>query len=141
MDLDLAIRAYQKRFDIEEMFRYFKAGGYNIEGSKLKPQQLNKLLIVVAIAYTSALIHGQNIKSLGIQKYVARPENPSTSQRRHSSFYIGQHLHHWLRLQQLCQQTLSELLQINRRWILHYNQGKRAIELALSSFQSPLSPC
>ncbi|OLT60142.1 hypothetical protein [Moorena bouillonii] len=39
MDLDLAIRAYQKRFDIEEMFRDFKAGGYNLEGSKLKPQQ------------------------------------------------------------------------------------------------------
>ncbi|WP_293030518.1 MULTISPECIES: hypothetical protein [unclassified Moorena] len=102
---------------------------------------MNILLVVVAIAYTSAMIHGQNIKSIGIQKYVARPETSSNSQRRHSSFYIGQHLHNWLHLQQLCQQNLSELLQINRRWILHYNQGQRAIELALSSFQSPLSPC
>ena len=134
VDFKTAIRAYQKRFDIEEMFRDFKAGGYNLEGSKLKPQQLNKLLIVVAIAYTSALLQGQHIKSIGIQKYVARPETSSTSQRRHSSFYIGQHLHHWLRLQHLCQETLSELKQINRRWIVHYNKGQRAIELALSTF-------
>ena len=28
-----AIRAYQKRFDIEEMFRDFKSGGYNLEGT------------------------------------------------------------------------------------------------------------
>ncbi len=133
-DVDTAIRAYQKRFDIEEMFRDFKAGGYNLEGSKLHSQQLNKLLIVVAIAYTSALLQGQKIKRMGIQKYVARPENAHQAQRKHSSFYVGQHLHNWLRLQQLCQKTLSELLQINRRWIFHYKKGQRAVELALSTF-------
>jgi hypothetical protein len=26
--------AYQKRFDIEEMFRDFKSGGYSLEGSQ-----------------------------------------------------------------------------------------------------------
>lgn len=133
-DVDTAIRAYQKRFDIEEMFRDFKAGGYNLEGSKLHSTQLNKLLIVVAIAYTSALLQGKKIKAMGIQKYVVRPENAHQAQRRHSSFYVGQHLYNWLRLHQLCQKTLSELLQINRRWILHYKKGQRAIELALSTF-------
>ena len=33
------------------------------------------------------------------------------------------------RLQQLCQETLNELLQINRRWLHHYKKGQRAIEL------------
>jgi hypothetical protein len=32
-DLETAIIAYQKRFDIEEMFRDFKSGGYSLEGS------------------------------------------------------------------------------------------------------------
>lgn len=133
-NIDMAIQAYQKRFDIEEMFRDFKAGGYSLEGSKLEAKWLSKLMIVVAIAYTSATIQGKQIKRMGIQKYVARPETRMKGQRRHSSFYVGQHLHHWLRLQQLCQETVGELLQINRRWLNHYKKGQRAIELALSTF-------
>ncbi len=134
--------AYQKRFNIEllpqgrrlEMFRDFKAGGYNIEGSKLEAEQLSKSLDCGGYRYTSATLQGQKIKRMGIQKYIARPETKSKGQRRHSSFYIGQHLPNWLRLQQLCQETLNELLQINRRWLHHYKKGQRAIELALSTF-------
>lgn len=133
-DVDMAITAYQKRFDIEEMFRDFKSGGYNLEGSRLAAKELSKLLIIVAIAYTSATRQGQKIKRMGIQKYVARPETQRKSQRRHSSFYVGQHLHHWLKLQQLCEKTVKELLQINRRFINYYKKGQRAIELALSTF-------
>ena len=54
-------------------------------------------MIVVTIAYTSAALQGQTIKRMGIQKYVARPETKVKGQRRHSSFYIGQHLFNWLR--------------------------------------------
>jgi hypothetical protein len=133
-DVETAILAYQKRFSIEEMFRDFKAGGYNLEGSKLEPEQLSKLMILVAIAYTSAMLEGQKIKRMGIQKYVTRPETKSKGQRRHSAFYVGQHLHHWLRLEQLCQETVDELLQINRRWLNYYKKGQRAIELVLSTF-------
>ena len=132
--LELAISAYQKRFSIEEMFRDFKAGGYSLEGSQLASEILSQLMIVVAIAYTSATLQGQTIKRMGIQKYVARPETKVKEQRRHSSFYIGQHLFNWLRLQQLCQKIVDELLQINRRWLPHYQKGQRAIELALSTF-------
>lgn len=41
-DLDTAIVAYQKRFNIEEMFRDFKLGGYNLEGSQLASELLSK---------------------------------------------------------------------------------------------------
>ncbi|MFM6108400.1 MAG: IS4 family transposase, partial [Sphaerospermopsis kisseleviana] len=81
-DLETAIIAYQKRFDIEEMFRDFKSGGYNLEGSKLAPQHLSKLIIIIAIAYTSATIQGKKIKDKGIQKYVTRPEKRYKGQRR-----------------------------------------------------------
>ena len=49
-DLETAIMADQKRFDIKEMFRDFKSGGYSLEGSQLAPQYLSKLIIVIAIA-------------------------------------------------------------------------------------------
>jgi len=132
-ELDIAIEAYQRRFGIEEMFRDFKAGGYHLEGTKLAAEPLSKLLIVVAIAYTSALLQGQQIKRKGLQEYVVRPELKSSSQRRHSAFYVGQQVPIWLQLQQLCQKTLDKLLQINRRWINHYKRGRRAVELAMST--------
>ena len=133
-ELEVAIAAYQKRFGIEEMFRDFKAGGYHLEGTQLAAESLSKLMIVVAIAYTSALLKGQQVKRMGVQKYVVRPESPSSSQRRHSAFYVGQQLPMWLQLRQLCQTTVDELLQINRRWIHHYKRGQRAIELIMSTF-------
>jgi hypothetical protein len=34
--------AYQKRFDIEEMFRDFKSGGYSLEGSQLPEFDVRK---------------------------------------------------------------------------------------------------
>jgi hypothetical protein len=91
-------------------------------------------MIAIAIAYISAMLQGRQIKRMGIQKYVARPESASKGQHRHSAFYLGQHLHHWLSLYQLCQETLQELLHINRRWRHHYKTGQRAIELAPSTF-------
>jgi hypothetical protein len=59
-----------KKIDIEDMFRDFKAGGYSLEGSQLATQYLSKLIIVIAIAYTSATMQGKKIKDMGIQKYV-----------------------------------------------------------------------
>ena len=66
-NIDSAIQAYQKRFDIAEMFRDFKAGGYSLEGTKLEAKWLSKLMIVVAIAYTSATIQGKQIKRIGFR--------------------------------------------------------------------------
>ncbi|MDY7049511.1 MAG: hypothetical protein RPG89_13065 [Microcystis panniformis WG22] len=43
-----------------------------LEGSQLAPQYLSKLIIVIAIAYTSATMQGKKIKDMGIQKYVTR---------------------------------------------------------------------
>lgn len=38
--LETAIRAYQRRFDIEEMFRDFKRGGYHLEGTNVSGERL-----------------------------------------------------------------------------------------------------
>ncbi len=56
-DLETAIIADQKRFDIEEMFRDFKSGGYSLEGSQLAPQYLSKLIIVIAIVILYTVRH------------------------------------------------------------------------------------
>ncbi len=60
--LEEAIGAYQKRVGMEELFRGLKSGGYNLEGTNLGVERLSKLLIVTAIAHTSAILQGKEVK-------------------------------------------------------------------------------
>ena len=92
---------------IKTMFRNFQSGGYSLEGSNLGSDILTKLIIVIAIAYTSATLQGREIKKMGIQKYVVRPETKSKYGRRHSAFYVGQHQYHWLCLGQICEKIVA----------------------------------
>jgi len=87
--LESAIASYKKRFDIEEMFRDFKSGGYNLSDTNVADERLISLILLIAIAYTSATIQGQQIKRKGVQKYVGRVKETGRIERRHSSFYIG----------------------------------------------------
>lgn len=87
--LSSAIIAYQKRFDIEEMFRDCKRGAYNLEGTQVLGQRLIILILLITIAYSTATIGGSKIKRMGVQKYVCRVQEPRRHERRHSSFYIG----------------------------------------------------
>ncbi|GCA90242.1 MAG: transposase [Microcystis sp.] len=79
-------------------------------------------------------MQGKKIKDMGIQKYVTRPEKRYKGQRRHSSFYVGQHLYHWLQLHQMFPKNIEELMQISRYRLKDYIKGQRAISLALSTF-------
>ena len=87
--LDLAIKSYQKKFDIEEMFRDFKSGGYNLEETLVTDFRLRAIILLIMIAYTTATFQGRKIKQMGLQKYVGRVKEFGRTVRRHSSFYIG----------------------------------------------------
>ncbi len=67
--LDKALNAYQKRFGIEEMFRDFKSGGYNLEGTKVSDRRLMTLILLITLAYSQATLSGEIIKNQGIAKY------------------------------------------------------------------------
>ncbi len=84
--LAAAISAYKKRFELEEMFRDFKKGGYNLEDTNVADERLISLIILISIAYTSATLQGQKIKAKGIQKYVGPVKESGRTERRHSSF-------------------------------------------------------
>ncbi len=71
-DLKSAFASYKKRFDIEEMFRDFQSGGYNMEVSNVRDERLISLILLITIAYSSATFKGQKIKTKGVQKYVGR---------------------------------------------------------------------
>ena len=85
-NLKQSINIFQSRSWIEAMFKDCKTGGYNLEKSHANNQRLSSLILLIAIAYSCAVIQGQKIKTMGIQKYVGRLTEYGRSIRRHSSF-------------------------------------------------------
>jgi hypothetical protein len=46
--LETALKAYAKRFRIEELFRDLKLGGYCLESAKVRGQRLVNLVLFIA---------------------------------------------------------------------------------------------
>jgi hypothetical protein len=84
-----SIDTFKCRSGIEAMFKDCKSGGYNLERSPANNQRLSSLILLIAIAYSCAVIQGQKIKTMGVEKYVGRLTEYGRSIRRHSSFWIG----------------------------------------------------
>jgi len=136
--LDLAIRAYQKRFEIEEMFRDFKSGGYNLEGTLVTDFRLKAIILLIMIAYTAATFQGKKIKQMGLQKYVGRVKEFGRTVRRHSSFYVGLYGQTWVNFIEQCADAVAELMRLTRNKWKYYQRGLRAKELILSALQTSL---
>ncbi len=64
--LQAAITAYQQRSGIECMFKDCKSGGYNLEGCHAVESRLSTIVLLIAIAYTSAIIQGINTRILTV---------------------------------------------------------------------------
>jgi len=78
---------FKKKFGIEEMFRDFKSG-YKLEGTNVTGERLVVMVLLIAIAYTTATMQGRKIKLMGIQKYIGRLKEAGRNERRHSSFIL-----------------------------------------------------
>ena len=87
--LKSAIAAFKCRSGIEAMFKDCKTGGYNLEKSHANNERLKNLILVIAMAYSCAVLQGQKLKQMGIQKYTGRLTECKRAYRRHSSFWIG----------------------------------------------------
>jgi hypothetical protein len=132
-DLDSVIRAYKQRFDIEEMFRDFKSGGYNLEDTNVSGQRLISLILLISLAYTAATISGQKFKRMGVQKYVGRIKEFLRTVRRHSSFYIGLYGSNWVNFMENSYELVAELMTLAPNKRKCYQQGQRAMRLILSA--------
>lgn len=130
---DEAVAAYSKRFDIEEMFRDFKSGGYNLEATQVRGPRLNSLMLLICMAYFQATLVGQKFKRKNLQKYLGRPEEKKRSTRRHSSFYLGLYCHDWVPFWSHCWQIVEKLMQFNPHKLPNYRRGMRAMNLILST--------
>jgi hypothetical protein len=131
-DANVSICTYQKRMGIEQMFRDFKQGGYNLESTKLDDKRLLSLIILISLAYTEATLLGDKLQSKGVSNYVGRVKENYRQIRRHSRFYLGLHLLDWLNSLSMFDSLVTQLLSISRSKSSDYTRGRRAIKLILS---------
>jgi hypothetical protein len=132
-ELQSAVDAYAKRFGIEEMFRDFKGGGYNLEKTNLTGDRLNKLLILLSLAYLKSIIQGLDIKSKQVQEYLGRKTETHRKYARHSTFYIGLWGESWVDSLSNNWQVVVELMALYPHKLPNYQQGLRAMRLILSA--------
>lgn len=133
-NLDGAIAGYKKRFGIEEMFRDFKSGGYNLEATNVLGNRLIALILVISFAYSSATFKGKDIKNKGIQKYVGRVKEYGRVTRRHSNFYIGLYGQTWVNFVGSCWGLVTKLMKLSRNKLKDYLRGIRAMEVIQYGF-------
>ncbi|WP_293117418.1 IS4 family transposase [Moorena sp. SIO3E8] len=123
------LTAYKARSGIEAMFKDCKSGGYNLEGSKASIERLNRLVLLIAIAYTSSGLQGNKIKQLGQQKYINRLQEASRYQRRHSNFWIGQYGLLWTVGMEFWSDLAEQLMRTKSNKLPFFQRGQRAMTL------------
>lgn len=131
--LKKAIAAYQKRMGIEEMFRDYKSGGYYLEGTGLKGQRLMTLLLLIALAYSSAIIQGTTLKMKTVKKYVVRPQESKRKYARRSTWGSGNDRQQWLTYLDKYSEAVQELMTLTPQKRYFYQRGMRAISQIQSS--------
>ena len=132
-DLQAAVDTYAKRFGIEEMFRDFKGGGYNLEKTNLTGDRLSKLLILLSLAYLKSIIQGIDIKSKQVQEYLGRKTEYHRKYARQSTFYIGLWGESWVDSISSNWEVVVELMSLSPHKLPNYQQGLRAMRLILSA--------
>ncbi|MEG4503189.1 hypothetical protein QUA81_04260 [Microcoleus sp. F6_B4] len=81
--------ACKQRMGIEEMFPDCQTGGYALERTSLKGNRLINIILLVTLAYSSAIFEGTELRKKQVEKYVFRPHKPKKIYRRRSTFGVG----------------------------------------------------
>jgi len=87
--LEQAITAFKCLSGIEAMFKDCKTGGYNLEKIHACDERLKTLILLIAWAYSCAILQEHQLKRMGVQKYIGRVNECRRAPPRHSSFWIG----------------------------------------------------
>lgn len=132
--LPAAINAYKQRMGIEEMFRDLKTGGYDLEGTSLKGNRLINIIMLVALADSSAIFEGAEIRKKQVEKYVHRSQEPQKKYRRRSTFGIGLDGEKWVNYLEKYSEQVEQLMKLTPNKRRFYQQGMKAATLMRSIF-------
>ncbi len=96
-------------------------------------QRLIALILLIAIAYTSAVLVGRNSRNMGMQKYVGRLKELKRLHRRHSAFWVGLYGQLWVGAMEFWANLAQELMRLKPAKLPYFHQGLRAMALIQSA--------
>ncbi|NJO93919.1 MAG: hypothetical protein HC820_05360 [Hydrococcus sp. RM1_1_31] len=116
------------------MFKDCQTGGYNLEGSKASIERLTRLVLLIALAYTSSTLKGLVIKSKGQRKSIGRERKIQQSLTRNSNFWLGLYGDVWIIAREFVERWVEELMRVNPNKRLFYLKGLRAMTITQQAF-------
>ena len=127
-----AVNAYKQRMGIEEMFRDCKKGGYDLEGTSLNGNRLINMILLMTLAYSSAIFQGTELRKKQVQKYVSRRKEAKKKYRRRSTFGVGVDAEKWVNYLEQYALEMQQLMKLTFSKRRFYEQGLRAATLIRS---------
>ena len=130
--LRAGLNAYKQRRGLEEMFRDCQTGGYDLEGTSLKGNRLINMILLMTLAYSSAIFQGTEQKKKQVQEYVSRRQEPKERYRRRSTFGVGLDGEKWVNYLEQYSLEVEHLMKLTPSKRRFYQQGMRAATLIQS---------
>ena len=90
------------------------------------------MILLMAIAYSSAIFQGTEIQENQVQKYISRSKEPRKKYRRRSTFGVGKDEEQWVDYLDRHSLEIQDLMRLTRNKRRFYQQGIRAATLIRS---------
>jgi hypothetical protein len=91
------------------------------------------LVLLIAVAYSCAVLQGKKLKQLGVQKYICRVKESKRTHRRHSSFWVGLYGQLWVAGMEVWSTLATQLMQLKPHKLNYFKRGLKAMKLIQST--------
>jgi len=127
--LTQALAVYRCRWGIEQLFKDCKTGGYHLEDAKVNDTRFLALVLLIALAYSWATMHGQQMKQLGVDQYAGRIQEHHDKTPRQSDFSMGLYGQRWIYAMELWADWALQLIALKPHKQLYFQRGFYALSL------------
>jgi hypothetical protein len=123
----LTLDVYCCRWGIEQIFKDYKTGGYHLEDTKVNETRFSALVLLIAMAYSLATIHGQWVKQLGIDIYAGRINEHTDKTPRQSDFSLSLYGQRWIYGMELWNDWVLDPISLKPHKRLYFQRGFYAL--------------
>ena len=127
--LKQTLTVYRCRWGIEQFFKDCKTGGYHLENTQVNDVRFLALVVLVAIAYSLATMHGQQMRALRIEVYAGRLKEHKDKMPRQSDFSFALYGQRWLYAMDLWADWAYRLMALKPHKRLYFQRGFVALSL------------
>lgn len=127
--LKQTLAVYRCRWGIEQFFKDCKSGGYHLEDTQVNDVRFLALVLLIAIAYSLATMHGQQMRQLRIEVYAGRLKEHQDKIPRQSDFSFGLYGQRWLYAMDLWADWAYRLMALKPHKRLYFRRGFVALSL------------